>query len=324
MADNFYITLPSNVKDIASSSAYTTELTDQIELDGAGADTSWEVALVGIQVPKTLQHIPDDHIIGLIININPACAVSTASDVKWWAFQPHTYMVEHDKEILEERKTKPTFKDPFTRSEISAAIARYKYLSEITNVTPKPRDHAVHVWFNKGSITSVEALIADINQIVRIMLHDLPATYDFMTLNKTTNRIEYLPRHPMIAVSFPPSVISDILGITKAGDTATVETEVDPQMVTRVGKYTVDLNNGVNTLFVYCDIIELERMNYTSVPLLRTVPIDNLVIDKPQYKKVIRSRISSIGINIRDLAGRPIKFTRGITICTLHFRRRGL
>ena len=96
-------------------------------------------------------------------------------------------------------------------------------------------------------------------------------------------------------------------------------------------KYHVDF------VFIHSDIIYNEiafnencfQMTYLRVK--KTVNVEyieknfyNPVYDNPHYLPVNKNRLSSINISIRDLQGRPIKFSDlfSVAIITLHFRKK--
>ena len=82
------------------------------------------------------------------------------------------------------------------------------------------------------------------------------------------------------------------------------------------------------TLYCYSDIIDNDLVGDTLVPLLRTVEVSgehgefvHMPFDKPYYKRVTRSVIPSIEIQLNSETGEEVKFTSGEVECTLNFRR---
>ncbi|CAH1240726.1 Hypp6082 [Branchiostoma lanceolatum] len=89
-----------------------------------------------------------------------------------------------------------------------------------------------------------------------------------------------------------------------------------------------NLNDGLESLYVYCDHVQHRLVGGVKVPLLRIVKAegeDGAVIDHdirvPQYIPLARKRFETIEINIRDHFGEPVPFERGRVIVTLHFRQ---
>ena len=79
-------------------------------------------------------------------------------------------------------------------------------------------------------------------------------------------------------------------------------------------------------LYVYSDIVEQERVGHDLVQLLRAVPIreykEYTIFDKPYYKSITKSVISTIEMQVNDDTGALIDFSGGKVLCVLHFRRR--
>ena len=83
----------------------------------------------------------------------------------------------------------------------------------------------------------------------------------------------------------------------------------------------------IQTLFIYCDIIDYQYVGNAYVPLLRNVVVDNSYLktswvqyDNPHYLNINKSEISVIRVEIRDDTGRKVKFDNGKVIAKLHFR----
>ena len=90
----------------------------------------------------------------------------------------------------------------------------------------------------------------------------------------------------------------------------------------------IDLEGGLTTLFVYCDIVKESVVGDSLSPLLRIsiIPteVDNVnkIYNKPYYRNLARKNFETIHLYIRDEFGRPIQFQTGRVSVTLHFRRR--
>src|ERR1700678_4414996 len=98
------------------------------------------------------------------------------------------------------------------------------------------------------------------------------------------------------------------------------------------GHYTaanhVNLSTELNSLYVYCDLIESQMVGDTLVPLLRIVHVNDddptrvtKTYERPYYIPVEQKLLQSIEIDIRDCFGRAIRFTSGDhVVAVLHFR----
>jgi len=97
------------------------------------------------------------------------------------------------------------------------------------------------------------------------------------------------------------------------------------------GFYEVTLNAGINSLYVYCDIIKPTLVGNIEAPLIRRVEIpddkhfgDTVEINynSPQYYSLVSEEINHVEIDIKDDSNETIKFTSGRTALTLHFRKK--
>lgn len=95
------------------------------------------------------------------------------------------------------------------------------------------------------------------------------------------------------------------------------------------GKYPVDLRMGFEVFYVYCDLVELQMVGNSLVPLLRVVNVEgkhnDIVLksyENPNYLPVSKREFDSIEINIKDNTNHSIQFLGGQVIVKLHFRKR--
>ena len=214
-----------------------------------------------------------------------------------------------------------------------------------------------------GRYTSMEQLIEALNKALN---STLPATshqifqlsYDRLTRKVTYDMINnpnrttinlVLPEIPgnevssddiintmstsVVGSSFSPAVAS-ILGFEDTKDRKTWSAEFHMQNVgTFTGKHVADLNRGIHSLYVYCDIMEPCPVGDTRVPLLRIVPLKETSDNSTStmqctqtfshvHYHILRHRyITEVEIDIKDSMGRPVPFERGELMVTLHLRR---
>ena len=90
-----------------------------------------------------------------------------------------------------------------------------------------------------------------------------------------------------------------------------------------------DVTRGVNSLYVYCPLVEPRMVGDAQVPLLRIVPVAGRdgemmtrAFDHIQYCPLVLRRFQTVEIDIRDDTGVKIPFERGRVVVTLHCRRR--
>lgn len=141
----------------------------------------------------------------------------------------------------------------------------------------------------------------------------------------------------VIGSSFSPAIAS-ILGFEDRLDRKEWSADCYMQNVGKfTGKRVADLNRGIHSLYVYCDIMEPCPVGDTRVPLLRIVPLqDNNSSDVSStmqrthtfshvhYHTLRHRHISEVEIDIKDSIGRPVPFERGELMVTLHLRRADL
>ena len=95
-----------------------------------------------------------------------------------------------------------------------------------------------------------------------------------------------------------------------------------------VAERTCNLNTGVQSVYVYCDVLENVPVGDTQAPLLRIVEtssihgdIVHVNFDPPRYIPVQKMEFDALEIDIRDEYGQPVSFESGQSVVTLHFRR---
>jgi hypothetical protein len=101
----------------------------------------------------------------------------------------------------------------------------------------------------------------------------------------------------------------------------------------------VELNQGLNLMFVYSDVVEYNVVGHTSVPLLRVIPfkVDSAAAADqeggntyhvhrefvhPHYLPVSKSYLDTVNIAIKGDLGQNIPFTKGKVTVKLHFQKR--
>ena len=96
-----------------------------------------------------------------------------------------------------------------------------------------------------------------------------------------------------------------------------------------IAPYSMDLNRGLHTFFVYCDIVQYQLVGDAHVPLLRTIPVtgkngDVIVnsFDNVHYVGLGRSTFQEIEMHITDDTGLRVPFEHGRVIIKLHFRKK--
>ena len=97
----------------------------------------------------------------------------------------------------------------------------------------------------------------------------------------------------------------------------------------KYGKYPIDINRGIDALYVYSDVVQTKLVGNASVPLLSVVPLrgqfGEMVFKEyatPVYAPLAKHEFSTIEMYIMDSAGREIPFNAGKVTVLLHFKER--
>ena len=89
-----------------------------------------------------------------------------------------------------------------------------------------------------------------------------------------------------------------------------------------------DVNAGLYSLFIYCNIIEGQLVGDNEVPLLRIIAVEGKhgdmvtkAFQNLQYLSIAQKTFNTIEVNIRTDTGEKVPFQSGKSVVTLHFRR---
>jgi len=88
-----------------------------------------------------------------------------------------------------------------------------------------------------------------------------------------------------------------------------------------------DLNSGIHSLFVYCNLIDSVIVGNSFAPLLRAIPVQNLVTSvirftrKPYFYPLASNNFQIIQTSIKDKTGKLIPFKFGETTLVLEFKK---
>jgi hypothetical protein len=96
-----------------------------------------------------------------------------------------------------------------------------------------------------------------------------------------------------------------------------------------VSDWVADVMKGLNSLYVYCPLVEPRMVGDAQVPLSRIVPVEgrdgemiSRVFDPIQYCPLLQRPFQTVEIYIRDDTGSIVPFERGRVVVTLHCRKR--
>ena len=184
-----------------------------------------------------------------------------------------------------------------------------------------------------------DALAAQITPASKILFdyrkfqHDLTYTQRLKVFfQNTQNKIQ---------VGFPESLLTRLGGVADSMDFDDVIGN-RVQYIRKsfdsfnVFKYPIDLNMGMNLLYVYSDIVQHNMVGDQWAPLLRVIPFKTkkeasvlpngsvqnyFEFQHPQYLPLAKTEFDTVEISIRGDTGNPISFLQGKAVVTLHFRK---
>ena len=98
-----------------------------------------------------------------------------------------------------------------------------------------------------------------------------------------------------------------------------------------IAVYEPDMRGGLESLYVYCDLVDPQIVGDTMEPLLRILPVVgkygdvvHRVFVAPHYLNVLQKDFSEVGISIKTDQDKLIGFEFGKSVVKLHFRRKRL
>lgn len=294
MSSSFYITLPSNSSmDFYPSNTltnYVTKLPQAVDLTG-----EWEVGLFELQFPVSYYNVTDEET-KLLMYTN--------------------------------------FDDKMMRTDVSPPSGYYEspglLVREINEVIALVEQRKNLVRFSYNDISkkiSVRFLEMNDTDFVNFLMTEAMAEllgFEWQTLDE---HLEEAARKNVLPFQTDG-------GGGKPGIVARLKQTVDGRLALMSGdslyqtaSRVCDLKRGFYSLFVYCDVAEHSVVGDRKVPLLRVVNAEgkegsmvNRIFQTVLYVPVQRKQFDAIEIDIRDDAGRPVRFQRGRVIATIHFR----
>lgn len=95
------------------------------------------------------------------------------------------------------------------------------------------------------------------------------------------------------------------------------------------GVSQIDMSRGIDSIYLYSDIVETKLVGDTSAPLVGVIPLNNEYGNmaykeyaSPVYTNLSKNNFSTIEIYLMDSGGRYIPFEFGKVTILLHFRKR--
>ena len=130
-----------------------------------------------------------------------------------------------------------------------------------------------------------------------------------------------IPRY--MELEFSP-LLADILGFSKSRNPIVNDSNNEEIFHS---DHACDIHAGINSVYVYCDVLEHVPVGDTKAPLLRIAnaigeDIIHNIYETPKFLPLLRKQFDSIEIDLRDCYGEPIPFDGGESVVViLEFRR---
>ncbi len=200
-----------------------------------------------------------------------------------------------------------------------------------------------------GDYKTIEDLIKAVNFRFKLtrdqlkMMYTNEKKYDKATLiDKEIFILNYKPMRHIVTLETKGECITKIVWSTNLkqllgmGDDATSFTPPKPNdkipPILLIGSRVAPLNQILNSLYIYTDIVENQFVGDTLAPLLRIVPLiqssseGNIVkeYNNIHYINLLKKSLSSIQITIKTDTGDDFPFVGGKVVVKLHFRKRRL
>lgn len=321
MSKDFYVSLLSSSScDLYIDNKpgrFTNKLKNEIYLDDAA---EWEVALTDIRLPLNIINLPNEivHILDLKGNFTTPVVISDQAN----GVEMNMQFTEYWNHFISKNP------DTVTLEEVIQVRNCWDYNSSTSTWSL--------YWYGAGYCPNVETIVQFIDAAVRALV--LLPKWKFMGIDYTNSKVWYCPCKHIQSIRLYNTQIAKMLGITTPASPPYLDLEGMTPRITRhffynatnkrTGSFGIDLTNGNSPLFVYSDCVDTCNIGDGTGQLLRQVEYNASrnssmnTFTNPYYKPVLRKCIDKIEIDIRDVLGHSVRFQRGITTCTLHFRRR--
>lgn len=206
-----------------------------------------------------------------------------------------------------------------------------------------------------GRYATIDALVSEIKKrlwksssIVRlpVMSYDIPSQKFRMKFGQAID-----VSHPEVMLNFGEnSELANMLGTNDGfelmqSDYLTYLTTVPGTQISKLpeeqfwiesswldAKHSYDLSGGINSLYVYSDVVDYGFVGNTKARLLRVVKVPSsatfgeqvsIIYQKPYFMPLATKDISQIRITVRDDSGELIDFRFGRVEVTLQFIKNG-
>lgn len=214
--------------------------------------------------------------------------------------------------------------------------------SECSDVEPefssKPfkRAYSKLVSIHAGYYKNMETLIEEINNQIELAYANPidewgeESTMRYVKLDarptlmyNAASRKVYIRLQGWMTIKFS-QLLSEILGFTDPNGVTNSRKKSKQFRADRIS----DIECGLHSLYIYCDILECVPVGDTVAPLLRIIDVQgehgfmvHRYFERPRYIPIQKKHFGSLEIHIKDSYGQRVPFENGSVIVTLHFKR---
>jgi hypothetical protein len=179
----------------------------------------------------------------------------------------------------------------------------------------------IKTFVKSGYYVNGEAFVSSLTHQATRVFADVPDIFVKFSISRQTNRVCIQIRNSNEYIIVLSWELMEFLGFR--------EKVIAQKEVVLTGYRAFDVNRDFNLIYVYCDVAAYSTVGDTKDRLLRICNVScehdqviHITYDQPHYVPVERLDFDTIGIAINNEVGNPMPFQFGISIATLHFRRR--
>ena len=121
-----------------------------------------------------------------------------------------------------------------------------------------------------------------------------------------------------------PRALADMLGLSEPVKAFAMNTSW-------TGRTTWDTKRGLSPMYVYCSLVEHQRIGDTSAPLLRVLPVRGEYgsmtarsFENIHYLPARGGLFQDVEVDLRNSLGEAIPFEGGRVVVVLHLRKAGM
>lgn len=183
------------------------------------------------------------------------------------------------------------------------------------------KNELTKTFIKSGYYCDGDAFVASLTHQATRAFADLPDISVKVSFLKQTDRIRIQARNSNEHIVVLSWELMEFMGFR--------EKVIAKKEADLIGINAFDVNRGLNLMYVYCDVASHSVIGDTRASLLRVCNVSgkhgrivHVTYERPHYVPVGRREFGTVGITINNEVGDPMPFEFGISMVTLHFRRR--